>query len=245
MAASNTLQGDGMKRLTVTIEGKDGSTEPTDLLVERVLLGGYSGRDRTMVLEHIRELEDLGVKPPPRVPMVYVVDAALLQTEESMSVTEPETSGEAEFYLYPANDELLVGVGSDHTDRKQEAIDVARSKGLCAKVVSRVVWRYDDVRDHWDDLELRSWVVDRTGRHLYQEGRLDSFLPVVDLLAEVRSAGPGHLDHCVIFGGTLPTRHGFVYGHRFDVELVDPVLNRRISCGYDVLVSGEKQATEG
>jgi hypothetical protein len=39
----------------------------------------------------------------------------------------------------------------------------------------------------------------------------------------------------MIFGGTLPTIGGFAFGSHFEVELFDPVLERRLRCGYDVV----------
>ncbi|MGH2355590.1 MAG: DUF2848 family protein, partial [Chloroflexota bacterium] len=132
-----------------------------------------------------------------------------------------------------------VGVGSDHTDRAHEAINVDQSKAMCPKPISRVVWRYEDVRDHWDSLELRSWVTDTEGRRLYQEGRLAALLGVDDLLAELRAAGHGDLRAHAVFGGTLPAIGGLVFGQRFEVELYDPVLDRRLGCAYDVTPAGQ------
>jgi hypothetical protein len=167
--------------------------------------------------------------------MVYTTPPELATMTASMTVTCARTSGEAEFYIIPAPDGLLIGAGSDHTDREQEAIDVAASKLLCAKVLSPDLWRYDDVRDHWDRLEIRSWMTDTTGRRLYQEGRLESFLTVADVLAEVERQGH-RLAGRIVFGGTLPAIGGLSYGRRFEVELSDPVLGRSLGCAYDVVL---------
>jgi hypothetical protein len=122
---------------------------------------------------------------------------------------------------------------------------VDESKRMCPKAVSREVWRYDDLQDHWDQVEIRSWVTDRGQRQLYQEGRLDVFLAVDDLLAELRAAGHADLDETIVFGGTLPTHGGVVYGQRFEVELRDPVLDRRLTCAYDVLLPGAQAGERG
>ena len=42
--------------------------------------------------------------------------------------------------------------------------------------------------------------------------------------------------HKLIFGGTLPTIGGFNFGQRFEVELHDPVLDRSLTCAYDVIL---------
>jgi hypothetical protein len=214
----------------------DGTSLPVEAAFDEVILVGYTGRDRSAVLEHIRELETLGVAAPEHVPAIYVVAADLVTTAAHLVVRTPNSSGEAEFFVLHSPLGVLVGVGSDHTDREHEAIDVAASKARCGKVISRHVWRLSDVATHWDALELRAWTTDDQGRHLYQSGRLDALLGVPDLLAEVEAAGIVAARK-LIFGGTLPTIGGFNFGQRFEVELHDPVLDRRLTCAYDVLLA--------
>lgn len=227
-----------MTTLHLRVEPRDGAPTGVALTVERMLLVGYTGRDRAKVLEHVDELERMGVGPPPRVPMVYDVSPELLTLEDHIQVANAETSGEVELYLVPSDAGLLVGVGSDHTDRKAEAVDVAHSKGLCAKVLSRTVWRTADVLDHWDDVEIRAWVMVQGERRLYQEGRLDAFLRLDDLFGELRAAGYEAPGKSLVFGGTVPLLGGFAYGERFEAELHDPVLGRRLTLQYSVLPGG-------
>jgi hypothetical protein len=103
--------------------------------------------------------------------------------------------------------------------------------------LSRQVWDYAGVRDHWDEIEARSWNTDASGRHLYQEGKLDAFMRVEDLLRELRQMGYEGLDGSLIFGGTIPTLGGFIYGSHFEAELYDPKLDRRLTCSYQILPS--------
>lgn len=213
----------------------------TDTVVEvcRLLVAGYTGRDRRAVLAHVRELEKLGVRPPDRIPMIYTVDPALVRVADVVVASGPQTSGEVEVVLLLTDREFLVGVGSDHTDRAHEAIDVAESKAMCAKPLAPAVWCYRDVVAHWETLELRSWTSDGTGRRPYQEGTLGEFLPVDALLDELAEAGHEERAGTVIFGGTLPTLGGVAYGDRFEFELRDPILDRSISGGYGVIERGE------
>jgi hypothetical protein len=95
----------------------DGRSTPVDVPVDHVILVGYSGRDREAVQAHIRELELLGVAPPARVPAMYTVSPELVTTGSRLVVDGTATSGEAEFVLVPSPHGVLVGVGSDHTDR--------------------------------------------------------------------------------------------------------------------------------
>jgi hypothetical protein len=210
----------------------DGQCTPVESQFDQVILVGYSGRDRDAVQAHIRELEHLGVAPPPRVPAIYTVPPALVSADSNLVVAGAETSGEAEFVLLPSARGWLVAAGSDHTDRLHEAIDVAESKVLCGKVISREVWPLAALEQHWDRLELRAWTADR----LYQEGLLGELLTPEQLLAEVQSAGFS-TSSAVIFSGTLATIGGFAYGSHFEVELFDPVLDRRLRCAYAVTLS--------
>lgn len=229
-----------MTKLDLRVVEADGRLTPTTHAVQQVLLAGYTGRDRAVVMQHIHELQALGVAPPERIPTIFVVEPELLTREARVEVDERQTSGEAEFYLVPTTAGVLVGVGSDHTDRKQEAVDVAASKRLCPKVVSSSVWRYADVKEQWDQLELRAWVTNASGgRDLYQAGHLEALLPVAGLLAELDQAGHGVLTGRVIFGGTLPVIGGLeqAFGRPFEVELYDPRLERKLTCSYTVNVT--------
>jgi hypothetical protein len=229
-----------VREIDVSIIEATSAETPVTLTVREVLLAGYTGRDRDAVMDHIRELEAIGVAPPPRVPMVYPVAAELVSTETTIDVNSPDTSGEVEICLALYEGALLVGLGSDHTDRKQEAIDVAESKSLCSKVISRHFWRVADVQDHWDDLEIHSWTWERGARRLYQEGTLAEFMRLARLQDELRDAGYPDLNKCLIFGGTLPTLGGLACGDRFEAELMDPLLGRTLTCAYDVRIMGAR-----
>ena len=224
------------RTLHMSLCNADGRGREVAVPVDQVLLVGYSGRNRELVAEHIRELERLGVTPPASVPAIFTVAPELLTDQSTMTVGTLETSGEAEFFLLDSADGWLVGVGSDHTDRAHEAVDVAASKSLCGKVVSRDVWHLDEVQGHWDALELRAWATDGHGRRLYQDGRLQTLLDPPELMAEVERAGYDTVRR-LIFGGTLPTIGGVVFGGRFEAELHDPILDRKLRCAYDVVVN--------
>jgi hypothetical protein len=69
---------------------------------------------------------------------------------------------------------------------------------------------------------------------LYQEGTLDSMLPVAEL---IRGGFGGKTlpDGCAMFGGTFAAKGGIRPASRFEFELEDPVLKRVIKHGYDVV----------
>ncbi len=144
------------------------------------------------------------------------------------------SSGEVEFVLIGWQGRIFVGCGSDHTDRKVESYSVTVSKQMCDKPMASVLWELEDVIAHWDKLILRAWAVIDGARVLYQEGTLDAMLPVKDLI-ERGFCGKGLPDGCAMFGGTFAAKGGIRPASRFEFELEDPVLKRKISHGYDVI----------
>jgi hypothetical protein len=195
--------------------------------VEQLIIAGWTGRDEAALRKHIRELEELGVKPPKTTPIFYRVAADLLTQASAIQVSGPDTSGEVEFVLLGKPDGLWVTVGSDHTDRKAETIGVSLSKQLCAKVIGRDAWRYDDVKDHWGRLVLRSWA----DGELYQEGPVTAMRAPEDLLARY-PLRPGW----VMFCGTLAAKGGIRPANVFRMELEDPVRKRKLAHEYRVNV---------
>ena len=194
--------------------------------IRELVIAGWTGRDERSLRKHIRELEELGVKPPKTTPIFYRVSANLFTYSNEIQVSGPDTSGEVEFVLLQGS-ELRVALGSDHTDRKAETIGVSLSKQLCAKPVSRESWRYDEVKPHWERLVLRSW----TDGKLYQEGPVTAIRSPEDLMSRY-PLKTGYAMFC----GTLAALGGIRGGERFTMELEDPVLKRKLSHEYRVKV---------
>jgi len=135
-------------------------------------------------------------------------------------------------------DRILVGLGSDHTDRELEVFSIVQSKQVCPNVMSEDVWDYDDVKDHWDDLLIQSWT--RHGASgeeiLYQEASLGSIISCQDLLALVRARlRDGHTEGLVIFSGTIPILPPeMMYGDYFRSELTDLHTGGSLACEYRI-----------
>ncbi|HRP03853.1 MAG TPA: DUF2848 family protein [Opitutaceae bacterium] len=227
-----------MSRLVLDIVRPSGTTavvfEP-----RRMINAGYVGRDQAAVRQHIEELRREGVAPPPSVPMLYPMALSSLTTDSRIEVVEPRTSGEIEFVLLVEGCRVLVGVGSDHTDRLLETTDVLKSKQACANVMGRAVWDYEDLRDHWDRLQLQSSVRASSAEiwKPYQSASVASILAPEQILELVRSRMTDHcLDRTLIFSGTIPLLDGkMIYGSEFQCALIDPVLNRTLHCAYEVV----------
>jgi len=202
--------------------------EVTDLVI-----AGWTGRDAAALEAHIRELEALGVKRPSRTPIFYRVGASLLSSAETIQVAGENSSGEGEFVLYSLPDGLWIGVGSDHTDRKLEAIDVTLSKQLCPKPVASQLWRLADLLPHWDRLRLRSWLHVRGDRVLYQEGPVTAMKHPEELMQRYTGTA-GLRPGTAMFCGTLAVHGGVRSAEAFEIELEDPELGRRLSHRYRI-----------
>jgi hypothetical protein len=198
-----------------------------DLHITELIIAGWTGRDDAALRKHIKELEEIGVKPPKTTPIFYRVSANLFCHDTEIQVSGPDTSGEVEFVLIRTQHGLRVALGSDHTDRKAETVGVTLSKQLCAKPVSMESWRYDEVEPHWERLVLRSWA----DGELYQEGPVSAMRAPEDLLARYPLRN-GH----AMFGGTLAAKGGIRPAKRFRMELEDPVLKRKLSHEYAIKV---------
>ena len=190
-----------------------------------LVIAGWTGRDEAALRKHIRELEEIGVKPPKTTPIFYRVAANLLTTASEIQVSGPDTSGEVEFVLLHKPDGLWVTVGSDHTDRKAETVGVSLSKQLCEKPIAKDAWRYDDVKHHWERLVLRSW----SDGELYQEGSVTAMRSPEDLLGRY-PLKPGWAMFC----GTLAAKGGIRPAKVFRMELEDPVRKRKLAHEYRI-----------
>lgn len=219
--------------LTFTVQDKGAGT-PLTLAIDTAVIAGWTGRDPVARDKHIAELEAIGIARPASTPIYYRCSARRITLADSIEVSGENSSGEVEFVLIGWQGRIFVGCGSDHTDRKVEAYSVTVSKQMCDKPMASVLWELEDVIAHWDRLILRAWATIGGQRVLYQEGTLDHMLPVTDLIARGFGA-TGLPDGCAMFGGTFAAKGGIRPADRFEFELEDPVLNRKISHGYDVI----------
>ncbi|QEM80341.1 DUF2848 domain-containing protein [Halomonas binhaiensis] len=204
--------------------------------IEHVAIAGWAGRDQAGVQHHIDELKALGVKPPSTTPLFYRVSREMLTQQEHVQMLGDAGSGEVETCL--VSDEhgrIWVTIASDHTDRALEAVGVAESKQLCAKPVARTAWPLDEVLAHWDQLQLHSEIEENDATVTYQQGTLAELLPVSALIERLPQAlrnGQGLAPQSVLLCGTVPAIGGIRPSGRFQMSLIDPVLQRRIDHRY-------------
>jgi len=217
--------------LELTIEP---AGDARQIRIDDVVVAGWTGRNVEALEKHIVELEELGVPRPSTVPCFYRVSTEGFTNGENLQFLGDTSSGEVEFVLIGSDDGMLLGVGSDHTDREVETYSVPVSKQMCAKPVSPQVWRYDDVVDHFDDLILRAWATENGEKKLYQEGGVTAMRPPEELIGLYMPGETQLPAGMAMYCGTLAAIGGIRPAERFDVEIEDPVLGRKISYGYNV-----------
>ena len=202
--------------------------------IKNLVVAGWTGRNTAALEAHIKELEAVGVKRPKSVPIFYRNAVSLLTTAPEIQVLGGKSSGEVEFVLYSLDDGLWVGVGSDHTDRAAETINVSLSKQMCGKPVGDTLWRYDEIKPHWDRLTLRSFVPDGGKRRLYQEGPVTNMRSPEELI-KLYTGGDRLAPGAAMFCGTFAVHGGISSSGTFDMELEDPVLRRTLTHSYKIV----------
>ena len=212
-------------------------SRPAEIPVNRLIVAGWTGRDAAAMEAHIRELEELGIPRPARTPIFYRNAVSRLSREAAIEVTGGDTSGEAEFVILGLDGAIWMGIGSDHTDRELEKQGITIAKQICDKPIGGSFWRFADVKDHWDQLQLRATINEGGEEVVYQEGPVSKMRSPEELIAlfDKEDAAGGFRDGDVMMGGTLAAIGGIRPAARFACALIDPVLERSISHAYDIV----------
>src|SRR2546423_284727 len=217
--------------LTFTRHFKD-RTDQVSVTPEALIVAGWTGRDEAALRHHIEELAAIGVPAPSSVPVFYRNAVTNIVQTGRLEVLGPDTSGEVEPVIVALNDGLWVGLGSDHTDRKTETMGIALSKQLCGKVIGSELWKFEDIAAHWDSIIIRSYATIDGERVIYQEGPLALMRDPVDLMTRY---GRPFVANTIIMCGTIGARGGIRPAARFEIELDDPAMKRRMSHAYDII----------
>jgi len=215
--------------LKLIVESK-GEQKEVDFEVNKLVNAGRSGRDAEAVKKHMEELRKSGINVGHEFPIFWPKTPDRVTTSIKFEVL-PKTvsSGEVEFVLLVDKDTIYVGVGSDHTDRGVQKTNLVAAKEIYYNVLSPKVWIYEEVKEYWDELVMRSWVKEDGKRQLYQEGKLVEILKPEKILEEVKLRVGNNLNGLIVFSGTFPTLSGKLsYSSYFEVELRDDRAGRMI-----------------
>ncbi|MEG1603766.1 MAG: DUF2848 family protein [Cloacibacillus sp.] len=216
---------------------KNGEEKVIDFIPKHIINAGYTGRDQAAVQAHIDELKAEGIPAPDKTPVYFTKFTDKLTQAAGFEVLdETDHSGEAEFALFFDKDEIYVGVGSDHTDRKLETIDIPKAKQVYPNTISRELWKLSEVIEHWDDIILRSWIKADGERKLFQEAKLTAMLDAAELVERTKQllCNPDDTEGLVVYSGTVASLFKADYSPYFETELEDPILGRKLGNVYEM-----------
>jgi hypothetical protein len=188
-------------------------------------------------MAHIEELREEGIPAPEKTPTYFVkFTDKITQDETFEALDETDHSGEAEFAILIDSGGVYIGVGSDHTDRKLEVVDIPKAKQVYPNTIGKDLWRLEDVEKHWDNIILRSRVRVSGEEKILQEAPLSAMLPPGDLIGRVKEllVDPSDTKGLVIYSGTVAALFKADYSPYFEAELDDPILKRKISDRYEI-----------
>jgi Protein of unknown function (DUF2848) len=106
---------------------------------------------------------------------------------------------------------------------------------MCDKPCSLKLWPMEELKDHWDSLQLLSRIEENGKLIIYQRGTLSSMLAHQDLIAALDREGEAFTPGTAMLYGTLPALGGVRPSRSFEMTLSDPVLGRSIGHRYEVL----------
>ncbi|MEP9390480.1 DUF2848 family protein [Mesorhizobium sp. KR9-304] len=199
-----------------------------------VFNAAYAGRDAEDVERHIADVVLGGERPRFPIPSLAPVSVHNLVTLDEVQEYTPSMIGEVEYVLVFHRGQLFVGVGSDHCDWLLEKHDFAHSKNVAPDVMANRLWRWSDVRDHFDELLLRCRVrVDGAWR-VTQEATCSTLRSPNFWLDHAAFSG-GIADGTMLFSGTINHIAGLLKGDAYEVSMTDPRLGRVISHTYQCM----------
>jgi hypothetical protein len=225
-------------RLNLTVVGRD---DQQNLVfdVKRMYNLAFTLRNMALMQQHVDEIVKTGIPQlsVDRPPAIYPVSGWAITTASDVTVQRERTSGEVEIAILKDGSSILVGVGSDHTDRALEALDILWSKQVCPNVLAPTVWPWDDVKDHWDAVFIQSEAEENGEWTLYQQASAADFWTPDEMLASLAGRVKLLEGGLIVLSGTVPSRQGtLAYADTWTIRIVDPVLDRKIEHTYRVTV---------
>ena len=239
--------------LTMNISPAKKESYSIDVDVKKVGCSRNAGRDLEATNAWLEGIRARGYEIHPAAGICFR-SRYLITNEEAIEVQGPQTPGEVEFVAAVHQGDVVISVGSDHNDRSLgelwtamlgKVYDTAKSKQMVPAVVAREAWPYEDVRGHWDDIVLKSYVTISDRRIPYQEYRLADLLDLeyyrgrcswFEENGSILLGGSGGLLPSVpenVYQGQSSLQD-VIFPHDFHIEMFDPVLGRTIAHSYTV-----------
>jgi hypothetical protein len=222
---------------------------PVEIDLKRCYNLGFTMRDPVKMQAHLEECYKLGIKELicDRPPLVMPISPWAVLTDDHIDVQRPRTSGEVEIVTIADRDgTIYVGVGSDHTDRSLEGIDIPWGKQVAPNIVAPELWLWDDVKDHWDDISIECTVIDHGTEALYQQAMVSEFWTPAEMVQGARDSVVPVDGAFILFSGTVVSiGETLRFAESWSISMIDPVLDRRIDHTYTVTVLAPEVLNDG
>jgi hypothetical protein len=225
--------------LNLTIVGV-GEPRRLELEVRRLIHAGRTARARNIGLLDEKDREPAGQSDGPPAAVAFLVPTFNATTSHRVTMFDNDNYSEAEAVILTDHDGTrYVTVGSDQSDKHLELTGgPAKSRLAAPKVIAPTAWPYDEVKGHWDDLVIRSHIYSDGNPELCQEGAIGTLLrPDAIFAVAMRQIGLSDFRASALFCGTIAYVQGQApFGKAWDLELLDPVADRRICHHFEVEV---------
>ncbi len=193
---------------------------------------GFTSRYRENIQAHIDEQLKLGIQTSTEIPHYFLIWPGLLDFSYDIFVVGHDTTGEIEFTIMKDEEnEIYIGLISDHCDRKISALRVTKSKQASCKPVCKQIWRYRDIKNHWDKIQLESFQYVNGECRPYQKGSLADYIPLEEIIT-FSEKSMKQKEHYLVMSGTVATIDGYFENQGFLGRMIDPVLNRMLTVDY-------------
>lgn len=205
------------------------------LKVKNVYAMGFTARNQEAMLRNLKSLKSLNVKIPKRIPSVYPLIKNIIDLSDEIEVVSNDTCAEVEFLIIIQNEDIYIGIGSDHSDKVLESESISKSKQICPKHFHTELWDYKDVKNHWDELEIGSYYYKDGEKIVFQKGFVKDMLHPDTVIDELKNRYDD-INKIIVYSGSIANLTGFIYGEKFEYYLNDPVLNRKLKTNYKINV---------
>ena len=104
---------------------------------------------------------------------------------------------------------------------------VPMSKQACPNILAQEVWKFEDIADHWSQIELTCWIKSGGIEELYQQGTCGDLMSPKALIENFKQMNIDQNGN-VFYSGTIGTvGSALAYGDEYIIEMKDPVLEMK------------------
>ena len=160
-----------------------------------------------------------------KTPSVSRITNDRLTTAPEIQVLGGDTIAQAAIVLIAASAGMLIGIASNHMCIHQE------DPQLFSKPISRQVWRFQHVADHWEYLLIQ--LSCGTGE-MIQNGKLAEFAPIEEIIPLISSDQSSLQQGTAVLCVGLPTLKSSKPSSSYSLKLFDQEKDQMLELDYQV-----------